>query len=206
MNTTCPRCGTIILASQEARRFTCPTCQVRYCRQCQSWKERGQKYCLDCALNFLSPPSAIHVSVKQSAWLAMLFVVVIALFYPVWSPWYGLCYSLVALGFYFTAYLVRFQRHTSLTWATRREALVVVRQAIIWSSLAYFLIRLGRSEAFVVLLIGTALATGLGLLIINRLNPIVVDELRANRAAWKAVLAMKATDAMFMRFPAASRG
>ncbi len=202
MNATCPRCGTIILASQDANRFICPTCRVRYCRNCQSWQERGQKYCLDCTLHFSTPPPAIHPSVKQSAWLAMLIIAVLPLVYPAWSPWYGLFYSLVALGVYFTVYLVRFQRSTSLVWATRREALVLVRQAIIWSSLVYFLIRFGESEGIIGLSVGVVLATGMGLLIINRLNPFVVNELRARRAAWKAVLEMRAMEALLLRFPA----
>jgi ribosomal protein S27AE len=201
MNAICPRCGTVMLAAQEAKRFKCATCRTRYCRECQSWKERGQRYCLACGLNFSTPPGAIHSSVMQSAGWAMLLVLLMSFIYRTWSPWYALVYSLAALGIYFAVYLVRFQRRTSLTWAARREAFVVLRQGIIWGSLVYFVIRLRENDGMIVLAIGAALATALGLFIINRLNLRVLDELRANRAAWKAVLSMKAMDALFMRFP-----
>jgi len=203
MNATCPRCGTIILVSHDAKRYKCPTCRARYCRRCQHWKEAGEKYCQECALSFLAPPNAIHTSVKQSATLALLFVVLIAVFFRTWSPWYGLAYSLIILGVYFTIYLVRFQRSTLLVWAVRREALVVFRQGIIWGTIACFLIMRGSATALGLLVVGTLLATVLGLLIINRLNTRVMDEMRAHRATWKAVLEMRAMDALLLRFPAA---
>lgn len=204
MNAACPRCGTLMLVSHEARRYTCPTCRTRYCRRCQSWKDQKQRYCLNCGLNFSAPPGAlVHAAITRSAGLALLSVALFAPFYALWSPWYGLASSLLVLGAYFAVYLARFQRKTLLTWAARREALLIARQGIVWSSVIYFLVRRGQAEAMGVLIVGTLLAAGLGLLVINRLNPRVLDELRANRATWKAVLAMKLGDALLMRFPAA---
>lgn len=204
MNVTCPRCGTLILASHDSRRFKCPTCQVRYCHHCQSWKERGQKYCLECGLYFLTPPRVIHPSVLRSAAIALLAVILLSLFYADKAAWYSVVQAMVLLGLYFGVYLVQFQRRTLLTWAARREAVALARHGVIWSSLAYFAIQRASGNALIVLVIATVIATALGLFIINRLNPRVIDELRANRPVWKTILTMKAMQALLLRFPSAN--
>lgn len=194
----------LILASHDSRRFKCPTCQVRYCRHCQAWQERGQKYCLECGLYFLTPPRVIHPSVLRSAAIALLAVIFLSLFYADKAAWYNVIQAMVLLGLYFGVYLVQFQRRTLLTWAVRREAMTLARHGVIWSSVAYFAIQRASGNALIVLGIAAVLATALGLLIINRLNPRAIDELRANRPAWKAILTMKAMQALLLRFPSAS--
>jgi predicted RNA-binding Zn-ribbon protein involved in translation (DUF1610 family)/lipoprotein signal peptidase len=196
----CPLCETVVLAGQHVRWFTCPTCRTVYCCDCQSWQEGGQKYCLECGLNLCSPPPVIHASVKRSAWLSVGLVALLAFVY-VWSAWYVLGGIYLALGAYFGAYLLRFQSRTRLTWAARRETLTLLRQAVILFCLAYFLIRLGQRDGLVVIGLGALIATGLGLVVADRLDPQVVDELRSQRATWKAVLAMRALDALLLRFP-----
>ncbi len=149
------------------------------------------------------PPDAIHASLTRSAGWALLVTLLVSLFYPVSLAWYGLAWLLVVLGLYFAAYLLRLQQRTALVWAARREMVSLLRQGIIWGSVAYFLTQRGQSESFGVLVAGTVLATGLGLFIMNRLNPRTLDELRAHRELWKALLHMRAIDAFLMRFPCA---
>jgi hypothetical protein len=200
MNATCPRCGTISLAAQQAKRLRCPTCRARYCIRCQHWKDSQQKYCLDCGLDFFSPPNTIHPSVSQSAGLALV-VMIVGPVYRFWDPWVGLCLALAALGVYFAAYLARFVRRTALVHAARREAVILLRQGVIWFSLGYFVFRLREPDAIIAIVIGAITATLLGLVVIYRLTPAVIDELAANRTAWKAVLNMRAMEALLLRFP-----
>ncbi len=199
---TCPRCGTIILASPEAKHLVCPTCQARYCPLCKDWKERGQKYCPNCGLRYGSPPPIIHPSIKHSAGWMLLLVFLLAIFSPWLTVWQGALSAMVVMGVYFAVYLLRLWHNTLLTWAVRRELVVLAREGIIWASVAYFWDHRLETNALVVLIIATGVATALGLFIMNWLDPPTVEELRINRPIWKALLGMKAKAAVLMHFPA----
>jgi hypothetical protein len=55
------------------------------------------------------------------------------------------------------------------------------------------------------LVVGVAIAGVLVLigLVAQRANPAVIEELRANRSAWSAILSLSSWDALLMRFPEA---
>jgi len=203
MNAICPRCGTMSLAGAQAKRFTCKTCHLRFCNECQHWKvDRKQPYCARCGAGFSDPPPAM-----PSGLAAVVFYVpiVAALLLSVWLPlqfWQLALVIVVPLVAYTSTYLAMFYRRTGLAQAARREAILLARRALMLAAIVYVVMTLTNPGTLV---IGFVIAAGLVIigLAAQRANLLVIKELQANRPAWSAILSMSNWEAFLMRFPEA---
>lgn len=201
MNVTCPRCGTVSLAGAQTKRFTCKVCRLRFCNECQHWQiDRKQSYCARCGAMFSIPPSMM----SRGAWSVVVYVpialaVVLAIFtlLRIWQV--ALVVALPSVV-YTSVYLVMFYRCTGLAQATRREAILLIRNALSLAVVIYIVMILGDQAALVVGLIAIVVLVPIGL-IAQRANAAVIEELRANRTTWQAILSMSSRDMLQMRFP-----
>jgi len=204
MNTTCPRCGTVSLVSAQATRFTCKTCGLRFCHECRHWKmDRKQSYCMSCGATFSVPPPVM----PQRILAAVLYVPLLAIFLAPFVRlqfWHIMLIVILVPLIYTSIYLSLFYRHTGLTQAVRREAILLARRTLTLATVAYIVLTLGNQMA---LIVGVVVAVALVLvgLAVRRADVGVIQELQANRRTWEAILSMSGRDVLLMRFPAACR-
>ncbi len=202
MNAICPRCGTVSLAGSQTTRFTCKTCHLRFCNECQHWKiDRKQKYCARCGAWFSVPPPVIPLRVSSLIiYIPIAAALVITAFVVPLRFWHMALIATLPPVIFSSVYLALFYRRTSLAVATRREAILLARRAISLATIIYVVLELGNSTA---LTIGVIIAVGLIVvgLAVQRMNPAVIEELRNNRSTWGMVLSMSNWDALLMRFP-----
>ena len=201
MYATCPRCGTVSLVSAQATRFTCKTCGLRFCHECQHWKlDRRQSYCVSCGAAFSVPPPVM----PQRILAAVLYVPLLAIFLAPFVRlqfWHIMLIVVLAPLIYTSIYLSLFYRHTGLTQAVRREAILLARRTLTLATVAYIVLTLGNQMA---LIVGVVVAVALVLvgLAVRRADVGVIQELQANRRTWEAILSMSGRDVLLMRFPA----
>lgn len=128
MNAICPRCGTITLAGSQTTRFTCKTCRLRFCGECQHWKvNRKQNYCARCGAAFGDPPPVMPSRAAAVVfYVPILAALLLSAFIPLrfWQLALAITAPLVA---YTLGYLAVFYRRTGLAQATRREAILLGR-------------------------------------------------------------------------------
>jgi ribosomal protein S27AE len=203
MNAICPRCGTVSLAGSQTTRFTCKTCRLRFCNECQHWQvDRKQNYCARCGALFNDPPPVMPSGVAAVVfYVPILAVLLFSVFIPL-RFWQMALLIVTPMVVYTSAYLTLFYRCTGLTQAARREAILLARRASMLAAIVYVVTMLGSQLTLVV---GVAIAGVLVLigLVAQRANPVVIEELRANRSAWSAILSLSSRDALLMRFPEA---
>jgi ribosomal protein S27AE len=203
MNAICPRCGTVSLAGSQTTRFTCKTCRLRFCSECQHWQvDRKQNYCARCGALFNDPPPVMPSGVAAVVfYVPILAVLLFSVFIPL-RFWQMALLIVVPMVVYTSAYLTLFYRCTGLTQAARREAILLARRASMLAAIVYVVTMLGSQLTLVV---GVAIAGVLVLigLVAQRANPVVIEELRAHRSAWSAILSLSSWDALLMRFPVA---
>ena len=201
MNATCPRCGTVSLAGAQTTRFTCKTCHLRFCGECQHWKiDRKQPYCARCGAYYSYPPSVMPWQI--AAWVTYVPIaaaLILAAFIPL-RFWQLALVATLPPVIFTSAYLARFYQNTGLIQATRREAILLGRRALTWATIIYVVMSLGSQTTLV---IGLAIAVVLVFigLAAQHMNAAVIEELQANRPVWSAVLAMSNWEALLMRFP-----
>ena len=201
MYATCPRCGTVSLVSAQATRFTCKTCGLRFCHECQHWKmDRKQSYCVSCGATFSVPPPVM----PQRLLAAMLYVPLLSAVFL--APfvrlqfWHIMLIVILAPLVYTSIYLGLFYRHTGLTQAVRREAILLARRTLTLATVAYIVFTLGDQVALIVGFIVTVALVVVGLAV-RRADAGVIQELQANRRTWEAILSMSGRDVLLMRFP-----
>jgi ribosomal protein S27AE len=203
MNAICPRCGTVSLAGSQTTRFTCKTCRLRFCIECQHWQvDRKQNYCARCGALFNDPPPVMPSGVAAVVfYVPILAVLLFSVFIPL-RFWQMALLIVAPMVVYTSAYLTLFYRCTGLTQAARREAILLARRASMLAAIVYVVTMLGSQFTLVV---GVAIAGVLVLigLVAQRANLAVIEELRANRSAWSAILSLSSWDALLMRFPEA---
>ena len=202
MTTTCPRCGPVSLVSAQATRFTCKTCGLRFCHECQHWKmDRKQSYCVSCGATFSVPPPVM----PQRLLAAMLYVPLLsAVFLAPFARlqfWHIMLIVVLAPLIYTSIYLSLFYRHTGLTQAVRREAILLARRTLTLATVVYIVLTLGNPTALIVGVIVTVALVLVGLAV-RRADVGVIQELQANRRTWEAILSMSGRDVLLMRFPA----
>ena len=200
MNTTCPRCGTVSLVSAQATRFTCKTCGLRFCHECRHWKmDRKQSYCMSCGATFSVPPPVM----PQRILAAVLYVPLLAIFLAPFVRlqfWHIMLIVILVPLIYTSIYLSLFYRHTGLTQAVRREAILLARRTLTLATVAYIVLTLGNQMALIVGVIVTVALVLVGL-VVRRADVGVIQELQANRRTWEAILSMSGRDVLLMRFP-----
>jgi ribosomal protein S27AE len=203
MNAICPRCGTVSLAGSQTTRFTCRTCRLRFCNECQHWQvDRKQNYCARCGALFNDPPPVMPSGVAAVVfYVPILAVLLFSVFIPL-RFWQMALLIVAPMVVYTSAYLTLFYRRSGLAQAARREAILLARRASMLAAIVYVVTMLGSQLTLVV---GVAIAGVLVLigLVAQRANPAVIEELRANRPAWSAILSLSSWDALLMRFPEA---
>jgi hypothetical protein len=201
MNATCPRCGTVSLVSAQATRFTCKTCGLRFCHECQHWKlDRKQSYCVSCGAAFSVPPSAIPQRIMAAVlYVPLLSAVFLAPFVRL-QFWHIMLVVILAPLIYTSIYLSLFYRHTNLALATRREAILLARRTLTLATVVYIVLTLGNPGALIVGVIVTVALVLVGLAV-RRADVGVIQELQANRRTWEAILSMSGRDVLLMRFP-----
>jgi ribosomal protein S27AE len=203
MNAICPRCGTVSLAGSQTTRFTCKTCRLRFCNECQHWQvDRKQNYCARCGALFNDPPPVMPSGVAAVVfYVPILAVLLFSVFIPL-RFWQMALLIVTPMVVYTSAYLTLFYRRSGLAQAARREAILLARRASMLAAIVYVVTMLGSQLTLVV---GVAIAGVLVLigLVAQRANPVVIEELRANRSAWSAILSLSSWDALLMRFPEA---
>jgi ribosomal protein S27AE len=203
MNAICPRCGTVSLAGSQTTRFTCRTCRLRFCNECQHWQvDRKQNYCARCGALFNDPPPVMPSGVAAVVfYVPILAVLLFSVFIPL-RFWQMALLIVAPMVVYTSAYLALFYRRSGLAQAARREAILLARRASMLAAIVYVITMLGSQLTLVV---GVAFAGVLVLigLVAQRANPAVIEELRANRPAWSAILSLSSWDALLMRFPEA---
>jgi|GEM_PF-5608348 len=201
MNAICPRCGAVSLAGAQATRFTCKTCRLRFCNECRHWQvDRKQNYCARCGALFNDPPPAMPSGAAAAVfYVPILAALLLSAFIPLLF-WQLALLIIAPLAAYTAAYLTMFYRRTGLAQATRREAILLGRRALMLAAIVYVVTMLGSQET---LIIGVAFAVVLVLigLAAQRASPAVIEELQANRPAWSVILSMSSRDALLMRFP-----
>ncbi len=201
MNATCPRCGTVSLAGSQAKRFICKTCHLRFCNDCLHWKlDRKEKSCAQCGAYFSYPPPVIPFRVT-----ALTIYIPMALGLVAWAYFRLRFWQLALIAavppFAFAGvYLAIFYRRTNLVAAARREGALLVRRVVSLATIAYVVTELENPTA---LTLGVVIAVALIVagLLVQRMNPIVIEELRNNRSTWSSVLSMTNWDALLMRIP-----
>ena len=200
MYATCPRCGTVSLVSAQATRFTCKTCGLRFCHECQHWKlDRKQSYCVSCGAAFSVPPPVM----PQRILAAVLYVPLLAIFLAPFVRlqfWYIMLIVVLAPLIYTSIYLSLFYRHTGLTQAVRREAILLARRTLTLATVVYIVLTLGDPIALIVGAIVTIALVLVGLAV-RRADVGVIQELQANRRTWEAIRSMSGRDTLLMRFP-----
>jgi ribosomal protein S27AE len=201
MNATCPRCGTVSLVSAQATRFTCKTCGLRFCHECQHWKlDRKQSYCVSCGAAFSVPPSAIPQRILAAVlYVPLLSAVFLAPFVRL-QFWHIMLIVVLVPLVYTSIYLSLFYRHTNLALATRREAILLARRTLTLATVVYIVLTLGNPGALIVGVIVTVALVLVGLAV-RRADVGVIQELQANRRTWEAILSMSGRDVLLMRFP-----
>ena len=201
MYATCPRCGTVSLVSAQATRFTCKTCGLRFCRECQHWKmDRKQSYCVSCGAAFSVPPSAIPQRISAvMLYVPLLSAVFLAPFVRL-QFWHIMLIVILVPLIYTSIYLSLFYRHTGLTQAVRREAILLARRTLTIATVIYIVLTLGNQMALIVGVIVTVALVLVGL-VVRRADVGVIQELQANRRTWEAILSMSGRDVLLMRFP-----
>ena len=201
MYATCPRCGTVSLVSARATRFTCKTCGLRFCHECQHWKmDRKQSYCVSCGATFSVPPSAIPQRILAAVlYVPLLSAVFLAPFVGL-QFWHILLIVVLVPLIYTSIYLSLFYRHTGLTQAVRREAILLARRTLTLATVVYIVLTLGNQIALIVGVIVTVALVLVGLAV-RRADVGVIQELQANRRTWEAILSMSGRDVLLMRFP-----
>ena len=203
MNAICPRCGTVSLAGSQTTRFTCKTCRLRFCNECQHWQvDRKQNYCARCGALFNDPPPVMPSGVAAVVfYVPILAVLLFSVFIPLHS-WQMALLIVAPMVVYTSAYLTLFYRRSGLAQAVRREAILLTRRASMLAAIVYVVTMLGSQLTLVV---GVAIAGVLVLigLVAQRANLAVIEELRANRSVWSAILSLSSWDALLMRFPEA---
>ncbi len=201
MNVTCPRCGTVSLAGSQATRFTCKTCHLRFCNECQHWKvDRKQKYCARCGTPFGTPPPVIPSGIlTATVYIPIAVALVLSAFIPLGFLPMALIATLPPVAFA-SIYLAKFYQCTGLAFAARREVVLLARRALSFATIIYVVMEIRNQSA---LLIGLAIAILLIVagLAVQRMNPGVIEELRNNRPTWGAILSMSNSDFLRMRFP-----
>jgi ribosomal protein S27AE/uncharacterized membrane protein len=201
MYATCPRCGTVSLVSAQATRFTCKTCGLRFCHECQHWKlDRKQSYCVSCGAAFSIPPSAMPQRILTAVVYAPLLAVVFLAPFAGLQFWHILLVVILTPLVYTSIYLGLFYRRTGLTRAVRREAVLLARRTLTLATVAYVVLTLGDQVALIVGVIVTIALVLVGLAV-RRADVGVIQELQANRRTWEAVLSMSGRDSLLMRFP-----
>jgi len=201
MYATCPRCGTVSLVSAQATRFTCKTCGLRFCHECQHWKmDRKQSYCVSCGAAFSVPPSAIPQRILTAVVYVPLVSVVFLAPFARLQFWPILLVVILAPLVYTSIYLSLFYRHTGLTQAVRREAILLARRTLTLATVAYVVLTLGDQVALIVGGIVTVALVLVGLAV-RRADVGVIQELQTNRRTWEAILSMSGRDSLLMRFP-----
>jgi len=201
MYATCPRCGTVSLVSAQATRFTCKTCGLRFCHECQHWKmDRKQSYCVSCGAAFSVSPSAIPQRILTAVVYVPLVSVVFLAPFARLQFWPILLVVILAPLVYTSIYLSLFYRHTGLTQAVRREAILLARRTLTLATVAYVVLTLGDQVALIVGGIVTVALVLVGLAV-RRADVGVIQELQTNRRTWEAILSMSGRDSLLMRFP-----
>jgi len=200
MYATCPRCGTVSLVSAQATRFTCKTCGLHFCHECQHWKlDRKQSYCVSCGAVFSVPPPVM----PQRILAAVLYVPLLAIFLAPFVRlqfWHIMLIVVLAPLIYTSIYLSLFYRHTGLTQAVRREVILLARRTLTLATVVYIVLTLGDPIALIVGAIVTIALVLVGLAV-RRADVGVIQELQANRRTWEAIRSMSGRDTLLMRFP-----
>jgi ribosomal protein S27AE len=201
MNATCPRCGTVTLAGSQTTRFTCKTCHLHFCNECQHWQtERKQKSCARCGALFNDPPPVMPSRVAATVFYVPILAALLLSIYIPMRFWQMALAIVAPIVVYTSTYLMLFYRRTGLAQAVRREAILLARRALMLAAIVYVVMMLSDQ---LTLIIGVAIAAVLVLigLAAQRATSAVIEELRANRPAWQAVLSISSWDALWMRFP-----
>jgi ribosomal protein S27AE len=205
VNATCPRCGAVALVGTQATRFTCKTCRLRFCHECQHWKvNRKQSYCANCGAPFTVPPPVMPPRVAAVVlYPPLLAALVIAPLLRL-QFWQIMLIAIALPVIYTSTYLALFYRRTGLTQATRREVILLIRRALTLATVIYIVVTLGNQSALIVGLIIAAVLVVIGLNM-RQSDAKVIKELQANRPVWGAILAMTGREAFLMQFPAARK-
>jgi ribosomal protein S27AE len=205
MNATCPRCGAVALVGAEATRFTCKTCRLRFCHECQHWKvSRKQSYCANCGAPFTVPPPVMPSRVAAVVLYPPLMTALVIAPLLRLQFWPIMLLAVTLPVTYTAAYLALFYRRTGLTQATRREVVLLIRRALTLATVIYIVVTLGNQSALVVGMIIAIVLVVIGLNM-RQSDAKVIKELQANRPVWEAILAMTGREAFLMRFPAARK-
>lgn len=205
MNAICPRCGAVALVGAEATHFTCKTCRLRFCHECQHWKvSRKQSYCVNCGSPFTVPPPVMPSRVAAVVLYPPLMTALVIAPLLRLQFWPIMLLAVTLPVIYTSAYLALFYRRTGLTQATRREVVLLIRRALTLATVIYIVVTLGNQSALVVGMIIAVVLVVIGLNM-RQSDAEVIKELQANRPVWKAILAMTGREAFLMRFPAARK-
>jgi len=173
---------------------------LHFCHECQHWKlDRKQSYCVSCGAAFSVPPPVM----PQRILAAVLYVPLLAIFLAPFVRmqfWHIMLIVVLAPLIYTSIYLSLFYRHTGLTQAVRREAILLARRTLTLATVVYIVLTLGNPTALIVGVIVTVALVLVGLAI-RRADVGVIQELQANRRTWEAILSMSGRDVLLMRFP-----
>ena len=201
MNAICPRCETVSLVSAQATRFACKTCGLRFCHECRHWKmDRKQSYCVRCGAVFSVPPPVMPQRILAAVlYVPLLSAIFLAPFVRL-QFWHIMLVVILAPLIYTSIYLSLFYRHTNLTQAVRREAILLARRTLTLAAVAYIVLTLGNPIALILGVVVTVVLVLVGLAI-RRADVGVIQELQANRRTWEAILSMSGRDVLLMRFP-----
>jgi hypothetical protein len=162
--------------------------------------DRKQSYCVSCGAAFSIPPSAIPQRILAAVlYVPLLSAVFLAPFVRL-QFWHIMLIVILVPLIYTSIYLSLFYRHTGLTQAVRREAILLARRTLTLATVAYIVFTLGDQVALIVGFIVTVALVVVGLAV-RRADAGVIQELQANRRTWEAILSMSGRDVLLMRFP-----